>query len=193
MKFKVLTRRTILCFFVSRWWMKNRSKSSSEMSLDVERGREKRRTSPLPLPLPLSSTLGLPSLSASLFEFSQFPACFELLILIYFRNSSNFPSIFGTFCRLLLCLLEEGTVPALALAVPTAKSLERPMPGPAVITAGIRRAGIAVLPDMAVGIHLCRHLMFIRRFNPLLARSSRPSRLLWKKIGGFDLNLILIG
>ena len=170
--------------------MKNRSKSSSEMSLDVERGREKRRTSPLPPPLPLSSTLGLPSLSASLFEFSQFPACFELLALIYFRYSIEFSLIFVDSSPALLCHLIGGIGPdhVRALAVPTAMSLALPTPGPAVVTAGIRRAGIAVLPDMAVGIHLCRHLMFIRRFNPLLARSSRPSRVLWRIIGGFKFN-----
>ena len=47
------------------------SESSSELSLDVERGRKERRASPLPPPLPPLSTLGLPSLSASLFDFSQ--------------------------------------------------------------------------------------------------------------------------
>ena len=51
--------------------MKNPSISSCEQSLEVERGREERRASPLPPPLPLSPTLGLPSHSASLFEFSQ--------------------------------------------------------------------------------------------------------------------------
>ena len=65
-----------------------------------------------------------------------------------------------------------------------------PMLGPAVATAGIHRAGIAVAPAIAVGILLLRQLMFIRRFNPLLARSSRLSRVFWGKIGGFELNLI---